>query len=63
MVQTDGPDGQLRNFAIAYTFALNGIEPLQILMPFPKWRFQALCFAMDSIKRSLRAGLDQSVSE
>ncbi len=46
MVQTDGLDGQLREYEIAYTF---GIEPLQqYLIPFPNGRFQALTIAWDT---------------
>jgi predicted CXXCH cytochrome family protein len=46
MVQTDGPDGKLQNYEIAYTF---GIEPLQqYLIPFPKGRLQALNIAWDT---------------
>ncbi len=52
MVQTDGPDGKLQDYEIAYTF---GIEPLQqYLIPFPKGRFQALSLAWDT--RSKEAG-------
>ncbi len=52
MVQTDGPDGKLQDYEIAYTF---GIEPLQqYLIPFPKGRFQALRLAWDT--RSKEAG-------
>ena len=46
MVQTDGPDGKLQDYEIAYTF---GIEPLQqYLISFPKGRFQALSLAWDT---------------
>ena len=52
MVQTDGSDGRLHDYEIAYTF---GIEPLQqYLIPFPKGRFQALNIAWDT--RSKEAG-------
>jgi hypothetical protein len=46
MVETDGPDGALRSFRVAYTF---GVEPLQqYLVPFPGGRYQALSVAWDS---------------
>lgn len=46
MVQTDGPDGKLQDYEIAYTF---GIEPLQqYLIAFPKGRYQALSLAWDT---------------
>ncbi len=52
IVQTDGPDGRLHDYEIAYTF---GIEPLQqYLIPFPKGRFQALSIVWDT--RSKEAG-------
>ena len=42
-VQTDGPDGQLTDYPIAYTF---GVYPLQqYLIKFPKGRYQALNIA------------------
>ena len=45
-VRTDGPDGKLHEYPIAYTF---GIEPLQqYLIAFPGGRFQALSIAWDS---------------
>jgi Tfp pilus assembly protein PilF len=45
-VRTDGPDGQLRDYEIAYTF---GVYPLQqYLVPFPDGRLQALGVAWDS---------------
>lgn len=45
-VHTDGPDGELAEFEIAYTF---GVEPLQqYLVPFPDGRIQALGLAWDS---------------
>jgi predicted CXXCH cytochrome family protein len=51
MVQTDGPDGQLQDYEIAYTF---GVEPLQqYLIPFPKGRFQALSIAWDSRSKNI----------
>lgn len=46
VVRTDGPDGELRNYEIAYTF---GVFPLQqYLVEFPGGRFQALGQAWDS---------------
>jgi predicted CXXCH cytochrome family protein len=45
-VRTDGPDGQLQEFKIAYTF---GVTPLQqYLIAFPNGRYQALSLAWDS---------------
>src|SRR5574341_1903935 len=45
-VTTDGPDGTLRTYPVAYTF---GFVPLQqYLIPFPGGRFQALSVAWDS---------------
>jgi len=46
IVRTDGPDGALGDFEVAYTF---GIYPLQqYLIPFPGGRFQSLVLAWDS---------------
>ena len=46
MVRTDGPDGRLADYVIAYTF---GVEPLQqYLVEFPGGRLQALGIAWDS---------------
>src|SRR5271165_2122062 len=45
-VRTDGPDGQLRDYELQYTF---GVFPLQqYLVPFPKGRLQSLPLAWDS---------------
>jgi predicted CXXCH cytochrome family protein len=45
-VRTDGPDGRLADFEIAYTF---GVEPLQqLLVPYRDGRLQALGIAWDS---------------
>jgi Flp pilus assembly protein TadD len=45
-VRTDGPDGQLHDYEIAYTF---GVHPLQqYLIAFPGGRLQALGLAWDS---------------
>jgi predicted CXXCH cytochrome family protein len=45
-VRTDGPDGQLYEYKIAYTF---GVDPLQqYLVAFPNGRYQALSIAWDS---------------
>jgi Flp pilus assembly protein TadD len=46
MVRTDGPDGALHDYAIAFTF---GVSPLQqYLVEFPGGRLQALSIAWDS---------------
>ena len=46
LVRTDGPDGRLADFEIAYTF---GVAPLQqYLVRFPGGRIQALGIAWDS---------------
>jgi len=46
MVRTQGPDGELADFEITYTF---GVEPLQqYLVPFPGGRLQCLNLAWDS---------------
>ena len=46
MVQTDGPDGELQDFPIEYTF---GVYPLQqYLIAFPGGRLQTLDIAWDS---------------
>lgn len=46
MVRTDGPDGKLTEYPIAYTF---GVTPLQqYLIEFPGGRYQALGIAWDS---------------
>ena len=46
MVRTDGPDGELHDYPIAYTF---GVYPLQqYLIAFPGGRYQALGVAWDS---------------
>jgi predicted CXXCH cytochrome family protein len=45
-VRTDGPDGQLQEYKIAYTF---GVDPLQqYLVAFPNGRYQALSIAWDT---------------
>lgn len=45
-VRTDGPDGKLTDYPIAYTF---GVYPLQqYLIKFPKGRYQALNIAWDT---------------
>ncbi|WP_226667570.1 tetratricopeptide repeat protein [Microbulbifer aggregans] len=52
IVRTDGPDGKLQDFTVAYTF---GIEPLQqYLIELPGDKLQALSVAWDS--RSKEAG-------
>ncbi len=49
-VRTDGPDGALHDYRIAYTF---GVAPLQqYLIPFPGGRLQALGIAWDSRPRA-----------
>ncbi|EXI65755.1 MAG: cellulose synthase subunit BcsC [Candidatus Accumulibacter adjunctus] len=46
MVRTDGPDGKLTEYPVAYTF---GVHPLQqYLVPFPGGRYQALPIAWDT---------------
>ncbi len=46
LVRTDGPEGELQEYEIAYTF---GLEPLQqYLIAFPGGRFQALSLAWDT---------------
>jgi predicted CXXCH cytochrome family protein len=46
LVRTDGPDGKLQDYEIAYTF---GVYPLQqYLVAFPGGRYQALPLAWDS---------------
>ena len=46
IVRTDGPDGELRDFEIAYTF---GVDPLQqYLVRFPDGRLQPLSIAWDT---------------
>jgi predicted CXXCH cytochrome family protein len=51
-VRTDGPDGTLHDYEVAYTF---GVYPLQqYLVAFPGGRYQALPLAWDS--RPLAAG-------
>ena len=45
-VRTDGPNGALADYAVAYTF---GVDPLQqYLIPFPDGRLQALSIAWDT---------------
>src|SRR5262245_14388 len=45
-VRTDGPDGKLAEYPIAYTF---GVYPLQqYLIPFPGGRYQALNVVWDT---------------
>ena len=46
LVRTDGPEGELQEYEIAYTF---GLEPLQqYLIAFPGGRYQALSLAWDT---------------
>jgi len=50
MVRTDGPDGKLHDYEVAYTF---GVYPLQqYLIPFPGGRLQALDIAWDSREKA-----------
>ncbi len=50
LVRTDGPDGKLADFEIAYTF---GVYPMQqYLIPFPDGRMQALTIAWDARPRA-----------
>lgn len=54
LVRTDGPDGKLDDFEIAYTF---GVEPLQqYLVAFEGGRYQALSIAWDSRPESEGGG-------
>ncbi|MGH7644884.1 MAG: tetratricopeptide repeat protein [Gemmatimonadales bacterium] len=46
IIRTDGPDGQLRDYEVAYTF---GVYPLQqYLIALPGGRYQALSLAWDA---------------
>ena len=46
VVRTNGPDGALHDFDVAYTF---GVEPLQqYLLPLPGGRYQALSISWDT---------------
>jgi hypothetical protein len=46
VVHTEGPDGEMDDYEIAYTF---GVEPLhQYLIPFPDGRLQCLTIAWDT---------------
>ena len=46
IVRTDGPDGRLTDYPVAYTF---GVDPLQqYLLPLPGGRLQALSIAWDT---------------
>jgi predicted CXXCH cytochrome family protein len=46
VVRTDGPDGTLQDYEVAYTF---GVDPLQqYLLPLPGGRYQALSIAWDT---------------
>ena len=48
-VKTDGPDGQLTEYPVAYTF---GVHPLQqYLIRFPEGKYQVLSIAWDSRKK------------
>lgn len=50
MVNTDGPDGKLHDYPVAYTF---GVDPLQqYLIPFPGGRYQCLDIAWDTRPRA-----------
>ena len=50
VVRTDGPDGQLHDYEVAYVF---GVYPLQqYLVGFPDGRYQALSIAWDSRPRA-----------
>jgi predicted CXXCH cytochrome family protein len=49
-VRTDGPDGKLGEFEIAYTFGVNPLQ--QYLIPFPDGRLQALGLAWDTRPRA-----------
>ena len=59
MVRTDGPDGQLRDYPIAYTF---GVTPLQqYLVALPGGRYQALSLAWDTRPPGPRAASGGSI--
>lgn len=45
-VNTDGPDGKLHDYPVAYTFGLTPLQ--QYLIPFPDGRLQALTIAWDT---------------
>jgi predicted CXXCH cytochrome family protein len=45
-VRTDGPDGQLQEYKIAYTFGVNPLQ--QYLIAFPNGRYQALSVVWDT---------------
>jgi tetratricopeptide (TPR) repeat protein len=45
-VRTDGPDGQLHDYRIAYTFGINPLQ--QFLIAFPGGRYQALNVCWDT---------------
>jgi tetratricopeptide (TPR) repeat protein len=48
-VHTEGPDGEMGDFEVAYTF---GVEPLQqYLIAFPRGRLQALTIAWDTERK------------
>lgn len=50
MVRTDGPDGRLHDYRVAFTF---GVYPLQqYLIPFPDGKFQVLDIAWDSREKA-----------
>ena len=51
-VRTEGADGKLQDFDLAYTF---GVSPLQqYLVPFPNGRLQSLVLAWDSRAKGAR---------
>ena len=51
-VRTDGPDGKLTEYPIAYTF---GVDPLQqYLIKFPEGRYQVLSIAWDTRTQTTR---------
>jgi Flp pilus assembly protein TadD/nitrate/TMAO reductase-like tetraheme cytochrome c subunit len=53
-VRTDGPDGELADFEITYTF---GVDPLQqYLVPLPGGRYQSLSIAWDSRPEGVGGG-------
>ncbi len=45
-INTDGPDGKLHDYQVAYTFGLTPLQ--QYLVPFPDGRVQALSIAWDT---------------
>ncbi|MFA0810182.1 tetratricopeptide repeat protein [Microbulbifer epialgicus] len=49
-VETDGPDGTLQSFPVAYTFGVNPLQ--QYLVKYPRGRIQALSIVWDNREKS-----------